>query len=268
MGNTNVKTCQENGGTFYVETLSGIKSPSLRLVWLPGWAQNRNAFTAFQPFFEKRALNHFVDCPGFGEAPVPPSDWGTEDYAQGLSQWLSKEPSMPTIIIGHSFGGRVALQLANLYPELVQGLVLIAGAGLKRPKPLRIKLKIFRYKILAKAVSVFDRLFGTHLLQKLRTSFGSTDYKRSGPLRNILVKTVNEDLSTVAASITQPTLLIYGEKDTETPPEYGERFQKLIANAQLHRLPLFDHYSILAGGRSQVTSLIAAFLEGFNKKDS
>ena len=58
--------------------------------------------------------------------------------------------------------------------------------------------------------------------------FGSSDYKIAGPMRKILIKTVNENLEGSARKIQCPTLLIYGENDQHTPPETGQRFEQMI----------------------------------------
>ena len=62
------------------------------------------------------------DLPGFGNAALEPGTIAYVDYAAGLLE-------RPAAIIGCSFGGRIALELALARPELVERLVLI-GAGL------------------------------------------------------------------------------------------------------------------------------------------
>ncbi|MGB0719924.1 MAG: alpha/beta fold hydrolase, partial [Bdellovibrionales bacterium] len=94
----------------------------------------------------------------------------------------------------------------------------------------------------------------------LRSKFGSADYNAAGAMRGILVKTVNEDLSETAARVACHTLLIYGQNDTETPPEIGTRLAKLIPAAELVVLDGQDHYSVLAQGRHPVAHLIKRFI--------
>ncbi len=68
------------------------------------------------------AAGHVVaapDLPGFGEAPLEPP---TVDYV-GFATGLLDEPAA---VVGCSFGGRVALELAGVRPDLVRKLVLVA----------------------------------------------------------------------------------------------------------------------------------------------
>jgi pimeloyl-ACP methyl ester carboxylesterase len=58
-----------------------------------------------------------------------------------------------------------------------------------------------------------------------------------------------------------PTVLVHGERDTESRPEIAQRLHALIPGSQLHLLRGFDHYTILTDGRHQVTHLLAGMLD-------
>ena len=169
-------------------------------------------------------------------------------------------PVDPTIWIGHSFGGRVGIQLAARRPDLVTRLVLIAAAGLQRRRSLmertRIATKIRTFKALKRLAPVTGMD-----VDKLRERFGSSDYKAAGDMRDTLTKVVSEDLTDIAAQISCPTRLLYGELDTETPPEIGQRLAAIIPEAELSVLPGQDHYTVLGEGRHQVAKRIRDFLE-------
>jgi pimeloyl-ACP methyl ester carboxylesterase len=96
---------------------------------------------------------------------------------------------------------------------------------------------------------------------RLRERFGSADYRQAGAMRPILVKTVSENLSEAARAVRCPVALVYGENDRETPPEIGERLQRLIPDAQLHVLRGFDHWNVLTDGQHQLTHRLSEFLE-------
>jgi pimeloyl-ACP methyl ester carboxylesterase len=95
----------------------------------------------------------------------------------------------------------------------------------------------------------------------LKTKFGSTDYKNASPtMRAILVKIVNENLTTEATKILCPTELVYGECDTETPIIMGQILNKLINNSILHIIPKENHYSVLSATQHQVIYLLKNFI--------
>lgn len=235
------------------------------VIWGHGWGQNRQSMRALAGSLEKSARHILVDFPGFGETPLPPGPWGTEDYADAMAAFIKSHAPGKIIWVGHSFGCRVGLQLAARHPDLIAGLFLIAAAGLKRYRPwhrkyIYMKFRIFLFKTLKKLIPA------GHLQDKLRRKFGSADYINAGPLRQILVKVINEDLTEIARTITCPVTLVYGENDTETPPEIGERLKALIPKSDLTRLQGQDHYTVLGSGQHQVALLLKNFLQKMEGK--
>ena len=75
-------------------------------------------------------------------------------------------------------------------------------------------------------------------------------------MREILKKTVMENLAPIARKVSVPTVLIYGENDTVTPVYFGKKYHKLIKDSKFYILPTFDHNGILTAGKYQVTSII------------
>ncbi len=239
----------------YIET--GQKETPI-ILWAHGWGQNHAAFLPLAQSFENQGRNVLVDFPGFGQSPPPSKNWGTEDYADFSAEMIRSITDKPVLWVGHSFGCRVGLQIAARHPDLIKGLFLIAGAGLPRRFPLHKKLyfkaRSLIYKFLKKLIP-----FGLSE-DWLKNKFGSADYRNAGPMRNILVKVVNEDLRDVAKNIQCPVRLVYGRNDTETPPEIGERLNTLIKNSKMVHLDGQDHYSVLGQGRHQVSPLLQNFL--------
>ncbi len=234
----------------------GTGSPSL--IWGHGWGHSHEAFLPLAKGLEKLGHHTLIDFPGFGGSPVPDDIWGTADYAEAVAEMVKTLPA-PRIWIGHSFGCRVGIQLAARHPDLLDGMVLMAAAGLKRKvSPLRRlwwTARVYTFKGLKKLIPL-----GLNA-DWLYTKFGSPDYRNAGPMRAIFVKTVNEDLTDIAPQVKCPVLLIYGENDGETPPEMGERFSKLILDARLTILPGQDHYSVLGAGCHQVAQRLHEFVK-------
>ena len=114
-----------------------IKSDNnTRIIWLHGWGQDHKSFLSMACLFND-CENIMIDMAGFGAAKKPKEAWGTNDYALDLAQYLKKEKiSKKTYLIGHSFGCRVALRFAALFPNRVDGIVLIAAAGLKKKRSI------------------------------------------------------------------------------------------------------------------------------------
>lgn len=229
------------------------------IFWGHGWGHSLQAFLPLARSLENAGAHRVIDFPGFGDSPLPPENWGTAEYADAIAAFIKDQTSRKIIWIGHSFGCRVGIQLAARHPELIAGMFLIAAAGLPRKRPLHKKLyfkaRIKLYKFLKKLIP-----FGLPEKWLLKT-FASPDYLKSGPLRKILVRVVNEDLSEQARTVKCPVTLLYGGQDTETPPEIGHRLAHLIPGAEMVVMDGFDHYTILSEARHQVARRINAFIK-------
>jgi pimeloyl-ACP methyl ester carboxylesterase len=229
------------------------------LVWAHGWGHTHANLLPLAEAMRGSARSVLLDFPGFGASPLPPGIWGTEDYADAVAEWLASLPPGRRLWVGHSFGCRVGLRLAARHPDAVDGLFLIAAAGLQpRRSPrarLRVAVRRTAFRLLRSLVPEGPAR------DRLRRRFGSADYAQAGPLRPILGKTVAEDLTEVARRVRCPTVLVFGELDRETPPEIGERLQALIPGSRLYLLRGFDHWNVLTEGRHQLTHRLAEFME-------
>src|SRR3954447_12365201 len=245
---------------FVVTEVASPKPTDIHLVFGHGWGQSAAALLPLAEALKPFVSSSLIDFPGFGKSPLPPGHWGTAEYADTVSNWLGQlRPQQRYIWVGHSFGGRVGLQLASRHPEKVAGMVLIAAAGLQRRRTLAQRTRISLRRIVFKTAK---RLLGEGpQLNRLRQKMGSADYRSAGALRPIFNRVVQEDLTNVAAQVRCPTVLIYGKEDTETPPEFGERLNRLIPGSELILLERFGHLNILNEGRHQLAVRIRRFLE-------
>jgi pimeloyl-ACP methyl ester carboxylesterase len=170
-----------------------------------------------------------VDLPGFGATPPPPEAWGSADYAAALVPVLA-ELAVPAVVVGHSFGGRVAIHLAAAEPDLVKALVL-TGVPLVRPAasgrrpPLRYRVGRTLYG---------RRLLSEARMEALRQRYGSADYRAAtGVMRQVLVRTVNESYDDQLRAVRCPVELVWGDDDTEVPVSVAEAAAGLLARPNL-----------------------------------
>jgi len=240
--------------------LSGValEQASRVFVWGHGWGQSGQVFA---PMAESlpQAAHILLDFPGFGASPLPPAHWGVADYADACAALLDTLPlpGKEVIWVGHSFGGRVGVSLVARYPGKITKLCLVAAAGLKRRRPwyqkLRSGIQVAFFKTL--------RRLPWHLawVERMKSRMGSADYRNAGAMRPVFVRVVNEDLAATALQIRCPTLLIYGGRDTETPPSMGEDYAHLIPQVRFLLAPDADHYSLLGAHRAIVMKWIKEF---------
>lgn len=231
-------------------------------VWLHGWGYDKSGFERIAALFQADGHSTLYDLPGFGETPALFEGASTQDYADALAAQLT--PGKRHVLIGHSYGGRVAVQLAGKYPNLVKAIVLVGGAGLPRKRPFAFKVKASLLRLIGRLAKVSDRLFRSHFRDKYVARFGSADYRNAGELRATLVSAVTENLSNVARQIKCPALLLYGANDVDAPPEIGKRYEGLIPVSRFTELKGYDHHDILTRGAYQCEALIKKFLKDLN----
>ncbi len=197
------------------------------IIFLHGWGSNKEimkqAFSKELKIFRQL----YIDMPGFGNS-FNDKFLTTQDYANIVLELLKELKISPDIVVGHSFGGKVAT-LIN--PKC---LVLLSSSGILVPKPVIIKFKISFFKFLNR--------FG---LRKARDIFVSSDGKglNEGMYRTFKY-VVNEDFEENFSKIGGKTLIFWGENDTATPLWTAEKIKSIIPTSQLFPLS-GDHYFFL-----------------------
>ncbi len=217
------------------------------VVLLHGWGASS---TLFKPVID--ALAHkftFIapDFPGFGATPPPPTAWAVREYAEWLTHVLDEQQIACAHMLGHSFGGRVAIYLASQQPHRINKLVLTDSAGIKPSRTWKYHVQVGTFKTLRwltqrPFVPTRVRAKAEEQLKKR----GSSDYQAAaGTVRSSLVRVVNEDLRTFMPHIQAPTLLLWGEQDEDTPLADAKIMEKLIPDAGLVVFEGAGHYAYL-----------------------
>lgn len=231
------------------------------VVMLHGWGQSLESFRVLGDLLSRYHQVYLIDFPGFGKSPKPDEDWDTIDYARAIDTLFEQLQIENAIVIGHSFGGRVGVRMAARHAKRVNTLILINSHGLKNIQTGKKLVRAKALKFLSKILKWSDSTFKTKSFENwFVPKFASRDYRNAGALKNILVKTVNEDVSDDARQITCPTFLLWGERDTETPVEMGRRFNELIPKSQFVVLPEKDHFPFIDEGAHVCASYILKFL--------
>ena len=223
----------------YLERGSGTP-----LLLLHGWGSSLETFHGLGGDLARLFRVTAFDFPGHGESDLPPGTWRVDDFVEltlGLMAELGIEQAA---VLGHSFGGRVAIKLAAARPEKVTRLVLVDAAGVPPPRTWR--------RAMRRGASRFANGIGRHLggpgravRRAIVRRIASPDYLNAGPLRATFVAIVNEDLRPALSAIKCPTLLVWGENDEDTPLADARIMEKLIPNSSLLVLKNAGHFSYL-----------------------
>ena len=220
------------------------------VVLLHGWGQN---IAMMKPIGDRLQKNHritILDFPGFGESEEPKTALTVYDYCEILEELLKKLKVKKPVIMGHSFGGRIAIIYASR--NEVEKVVLFGSPCIRKEVKPSLKLRMLKS---LKKIPGINKLEGF-----AKNHMGSRDYKNASEvMKKILVNVVNEDLSECAKKINVPTLLIWGDRDTEAPVEDAKELEKIIPDAGLIVLPNSTHYAYLAN-LPQVINILNNFL--------
>ena len=170
-----------------------------------------------------------------------PSTFPASEHHRRALEPVVAEMATPVVVIGHSFGGRVAVHLAPTWPDRVAGVVL-AGVPLLRvtvPPPPALSFRI------AKTLNRIG-LLSDEKMEERRRQAGSTDYRAStGVMREVFVHLVHETYEEQLKQIAAPVELVWGDDDTAAPLVVAQRAAELLEHASLTVLPGAGHLTPL-----------------------
>lgn len=209
------------------------------ILFLHGWGGSTKSFVFFAKKLSQNRKCILIDFPPFGKSSKLEKPLTIGDYANIVKEFLRQKNILKVCIVAHSFGGRVALEIASNSTNLVEKMVLTGCAGLKN-KSFLLKIKIKYYKFL----KVLARL---HLIQQQKlANFGSEDYKKlDGNLKRTFVNIVNYNQEKLLKKIECPVVLFWGKLDKETPFYFTKIFKKNIKNSEVVVAQNAGHFAYL-----------------------
>lgn len=215
------------------------------LLILHGWGANIGAVMPMVNAWQDKFKVWAVDLPGFGKSDLPQEDWDVYSYADFVGKFITRTGMENPILVGHSFGGRLCIILAANKIVSPEKIILVDSAGVKPKHGINYKIKVYSYKLAKKAANVIG-FFSKETEEKIKSAFGSDDYKNATPvMRNVMVRVVNEDLTYLFDKITPPTLLMWGEKDDATPLADAHVMESKMHDAGLVVLKGAGHFSYI-----------------------
>ncbi len=213
------------------------------LLFLHGWQSDLHSFDGITPSFLLKNRVIRVDLPGFGKSEKPKSPWNLDDYVQFVSKFINKIGVSPSVLIGHSFGGRIIIKGVSSGLFNPKKIVLISAAGIKKDnnKPLSCFLKIMM-KVFKIFLFIPPFLFFRNTIRKKFYNLIGSDYMSAKEMKDTFVNIIEEDLSLDAQKIKVPTLLLWGKNDKETPFWQGETLSSLIQYSDLKIIDNAGHF--------------------------
>jgi len=213
----------------------------------------------FHALLAERFEVYAPDHPGFGASDERADVADVAGLARHYVELLDRLGLERVLLVGASFGGRVACEAALLAPERFSRLVLLAPVGLDMPEhpvtPLfprpreEARAMLFHDPELARRFSAGTALGCVLGTERDHAALGRFMAQPPG------------DLGPRLAEIAAPTLLIWGESDQVVPAAHGERFAELMPNARLETIADCGHGSPFEAPEA-VTRAILNFDQG------
>lgn len=199
------------------------------ILFLHGWGQNKEMMI---PLIEKLKYRYTcvsIDMPGFGNSEFN-NERDLDEYTKNIHDFLLYKLHLKVMyIVGHSFGGKVAINYHLRYG--VRAISLIASPILKPKRRLNYYVKVFIYKIMKKL--------------KRKVNMGSKDYKdTSEEMKNFFIKVVNTHFDKKIKNIRIPILLIYSKEDEKVDFKCAKKMDKKLLRGKL-RVIKGDHFAYL-----------------------
>jgi pimeloyl-ACP methyl ester carboxylesterase len=215
----------------------------LPIVILHGWGAHIEAVGPILSALDGASDLIALDLPGFGESDPPDRAWDTDAYARFMIHFLDELTVERAHLIGHSHGGRVSIALAADEPERVGRLLLVDSAGIPPKRGWRYRRRVAVAK-LGRLIGKIGGAPGRRLQERMRTRVASRDYlEASEAMRGTFRALVAADLTDRLSRIRASTLLVWGDRDDDTPLWMANRMEELIPDAGLVVLEGAGHYS-------------------------
>lgn len=228
-----------------IKTNLRIKGEGSPLLILHGWGASLNSWKKIQDELAQKNFKVYCpDLPGFGKSEKLSTPWDLADYCKWVISFCDNFNLNNIIIIGHSFGGRVAIKLnQKSFSKRIKKNIFIAPAGVK------LKLNIKQKTLLAFSKIgnfIFSLPFLNLLKKKVRklyySFFSDMDYVKASPvMKKTMQKAIKEDLTNLLSNIKKETILIWGEKDQMVPIKVSKIFKNQIKESKLITLPKIGH---------------------------
>lgn len=214
------------------------------LLILHGWGSNSFRWQKVKELLEEKGIEALIlDLPGFGAAPSPDQPWSRADYLSWILQKVKQKNWKRFNLLGHSFGGGLAVKIAAENPILVGKLILVAPAVIRRKN---IKTYLFYWlAFLGKKIFSLPGLkmiapLAEKLIYKLA---GTRDYYVADKMMKETMKKIDkeENLESFLEKIKVSTLILWGEKDDILPLKDAYYLKEKIRNSELKTIPKIKH---------------------------
>lgn len=220
------------------------------IVWIHGFPFSSDVFEGVQQI--EGARHHLVDLPGFGRlaSTDPPST--IEGFARSVLAALDAASVSRATFAGVSMGGYIALAIARIAPERVEGLILIDTRETADDEAAREKRTTTAAKVRAEGTGflideMLPKMLTTHAPPEMKSKVKGSMLAASveGVVAALEAMRDRPSSDDVLRSLKVPVLIVVGKEDGITPPSDARRMHRLAPHSRLVELPDAAHLAHL-----------------------
>ena len=166
-------------------------------------------------------------------------------------KWADREIPDGAVALGHSNGGRILLNLCAAKPDKLKYLILLDSAGIYEPT--------LKKRLVEKAAKIGKPLKKIPLVDKaFHRLTGSTDYSKAPEnMKKTLVNMIESDKDLDFSKVETKTYILWGKKDTTTPPRQGTLMYEKLPNAELKFYANWTHAPYISSPEELARALIS-----------
>lgn len=199
------------------------------ILFLHGWGQSKESMLPLIGDLKNKYRCVLIDLPGFGKSDFNNSK-NIKEYTEYIRKFLDENNFLPKYIVGHSFGGKIAIEYQLQYKN-IDKLFVIASPILKPKRHFNYYYKILKYKLKKQL--------------KIKINDGSEDYKNcSKEMKPFFVSVVNTHYDKFLKNIEIPVILIWGKDDEKVPLKKALELNKKLGNSELYIMK-GDHFAYI-----------------------
>lgn len=228
---------------------------------LHGWRLYGAKYSEVRQVLEKNNfLVYTPDFPGFGSEPLKNPDMTLDDYVLFLNSFYKKHHITKAILIGHSFGGRIAAKFAEKFPKRIEAIIFTGAPLVKQDFSLKKKIMKLAAQKGKKTLEKFPEGIQRFIQRGVYRFIGEWDYYKSNDLKQVFKNVIREDASVYLHKISAPTLVLWGANDTMVPEKYGKQIAALIPGAKFESIRDAGH-SVIYAYPKDFAKLVIRFLK-------
>jgi 2-hydroxy-6-oxonona-2,4-dienedioate hydrolase len=205
------------------------RADGLPVVFVPGLGASCRTMLPTARLMPSERDVFIVDLPSHGESEKPSRPLSLAEYAAVTAAWLDALQLERAVLVGHSFGSQVLVELAVDRPAVIDGLVLISPTVDSHARTMASQLA----RLLLDAIREPPGLLRLLLRDYLTTGFRRMRYLGRAAIRD----RVEDKLPSIEA----PTLLVRGARDPLVPERWAKQMASLLPHPKLVVIPKGTH---------------------------